>query len=168
MFRLAIALVVLLGACLGCGVTDPMKIPPHTLHDVDFDYDSTWDAAMGAVQIHFPYLEYCNKDDMRIVSYFRRESDADLTSPREWAKRAFLTIRPREAPEGTSYDIEVHVGKYWRARDPWKESEDGWDLVCWDEISEKKIIASFKKQTIFEQRIRQGHKKFDTHRSTGW
>lgn len=168
MCRSAIAAAVLLVLSFGCMLSDPMKVPPTVLPNVDFDYDSTWNAAVGAVQVHFPYLEHCNKDDMRIVSYFKRGTDIDITSTREWATRAFLTIRPREAAEGTSYNIEVHVGKYWRGRDPWKDDEEGWELVGWDDITEKKIIAAFKEQTVFDQRIRQGHKQFDSRRNRGW
>jgi hypothetical protein len=146
-----------------------MKVPWRVLPNVDFDYDSTWDAAMLAVQQHFPDLEFCNKDDMRIVSFFKQELDVDSTSPYEYAKRAFLNIRAKESAERrTVYDIEVHVGKYWRPRIPIKEPDEDWELIRWTPEFEDEILQSFKAATREDQRIRQDHKKFDKRRSRGW
>jgi len=168
MYRLCIAAALALAVCGGCAGVNPMKLQPTVLGNVDFDYNSTWQAAMGAVQIYFPYLEYCNKDDMRIVSYYKPETDTDITMPREYARRAFLTIKPREASGGTSYDIEIRVGKYWRPRDPMRDISDNWELIRWDRDIEQKIKQEFMNQTILEQRRLQGHEKFNKHRSRGW
>ena len=168
MHRLYLAVVILLLVCVGCGTTDPHKVPWRVLPNVDFDYDSTWNAGMGAVQVHFPYLEHCNKDDMKIVSYHRLETDVNLTSPYQYAKRAFLVIRPRESTEGTTYDIEVHVGKYWRPRNLLKDLNEDWDLIGWDPELEEKIIREFQNQTRQDQRVRQAHKNFKKHRGRGW
>ena len=168
MFRPGIAAAVLMLACAGCAGTR-LNVPGTILPDVDFNYDSTWNAAMLAVQQHFPDLDDCNKDDMLITSFYKQDMVTDPTSPYEYAKRAFLTIRPKESTERrTVYDIEVHVGKYWRPRTPIKDPQDDWELIRWLPESERDIIKSFKEATREDQRIRQDHKKFEKRRSRGW
>ena len=165
MYRLGLVAAALLAGCVS---SNPMKAAPTVLRDVDFKYDSIWLAATGAVQTHFPDLDSCNKADMAITSFFRPEPDIDITQPHEYARRAFLTIKLRETPDGPRYDIEVRVGKYWRARSPLADMNEGWDLIRWDRELEGKIIEEFKKHTVLEQRLRQGQKEFEKQRSRGY
>jgi hypothetical protein len=167
MRRFGIVAAVLLFACVGCA-SDPMKAPWRVLPNVDFNYNATWDAAMLSVQQHFPHLFECNKDDMKISSYYKMDPDI-ITSPYEYAKRAFLNIHPRESTERrTVYEIAVHVGKYWRPRSPIKESDEGWILIRWVPELEQAILDSFEDALGPDRRVRKGGKKFEKRRSVGW
>ena len=120
---------------------------------------------MGAVQDHFPYLKDCNKDDMRITSHYKLDLETPITSPHEYSTRAFLKIVPSESAGGTTYDIEVHVGKYWRPRSSRMDDDPGdWSLIRWLPDVEDKILASFKTHTTMEQRMLQDHDKFRKRR----
>jgi hypothetical protein len=162
MRRSAILILAFLAVCMGCRASDPMRVPARVLRNVDFDYESTWEASMNAVQDSFPFIKDGNKDDMRVTSHYKLDLNTPITSPYEYATRAFLTIVPRESAERhTTYDIEVHVGKYWRARRGMRDDEEDWTLIRWLPESEDKIIQAFKEHTRMEQRIRQDHDSFN-------
>ena len=164
MYRLNIVVLVLLAACIGCSST-VKKADPEVLRNVDFPYDSTWQAAMGAVQMHFPSLDRCNKDDRMITTHFKQDVSVDITSTYEYSWRAELVIVPRKTAEPrTTYDIRVSVGRYWRVNDPNKDSEEGWRLIGYDKDVEKQIIQSFREQTLMDQRLRQRIGEFEKHR----
>jgi hypothetical protein len=113
--------LALLAVCIGCGSTSVKKGAPSVLENVDFPYDSTWQAAMGAVQMHFPSLDRCNKDDRMITTHFKQDVNIDITSPYEYAWRAELLIVPRKSAEPrTTYDLRVSVARYWRPTFPAK------------------------------------------------
>ncbi len=167
MYRSCLLVFALLLAA-GCASPNPAGAPPTVLRDVDFTYDTIWQASMGAVQMFFPYLELCNKEEKTISSYFKQETNVNPASAYDYAKRAFLEIAPRETREGTKYDISVWVGKYWRTKHVDNEPNKGWELIRWDREIEDKIIKAFKAQTVIEQRVKQGHEKFKKRRRSGW
>ncbi len=167
MYRLSLVVLVLLAACAGCGSSAVRKAAPSVLPNVDFPYDSTWLAAMGAVQMHFPSLDLCNKDDRMITTHFKQDVNVDITSPFEYAWRAELIIVPRKSAEPrTTYDLRVSVGRYWRQTDPYKDSEEGWRLIGFDKDVESNIIESFKDQTLMDQRLRQRIGEFEKYRGS--
>lgn len=167
-FGLLAVVVVVMVVLVGCrGLS--VKGPPSVKRGIDFNYDAVWQAAMEAVQVHFSDLQYCQKEDRKIESYFKRDIDLDLTAPWEYARRLFLEIVPGKTPDGRpAYDIHVRVIKYWRARNPLEDYDEGWDPLKRDGELEEKILDDFDRMTDMDQRIRQGNDAFEKRQKKGW
>lgn len=169
MYRLGILVIALVSVLAGCRGDFGRNAPPTTLPGIDFNYDATWKAAAEAVQMHFPDLQHCLKESRKIVSYFKRQMDRDAALPYEYARRVFLEIVPRKGPDGRAvHNIQVRVEKYIRRRNPFRDSDEGWDFLKRDWELERKILKSFGEMTALDQRMRQGHQKFEKRRGRDW
>ncbi|MFH1421228.1 MAG: hypothetical protein ABIH42_00705 [Planctomycetota bacterium] len=166
MNRVSIILIVLF--FIVCGCRNPDNIPPTVIEDVDFKFDTIWKALCSAVEARGFEIYSCDKDDRKIVSYYKEIPEPDIRDSWVRSKKVEITLVPNKAPTIVKYDIRVFVGIYYKSKKYEFDLDEDWDYIRRDGEIEKEIVGEFHRQISFDQRIRQGHEEYEKRPSRGY